>query len=217
MSRHFPVAQPALAFTASQLLGQAGNTNRSLYVAEVLRKRVPNRLPAALLPTVFRRLLFPFRYSYPILRESNQRGTDPFLLAAVIREESRFDPQAFSAASARGLTQFVLPTARRVAATIGLPRLDAEDLHRPEVSITLGAAYLAELGERFAGKTAPTIAAYNAGEPQAELWQRYCKTDEPEEYLAKIAFGETRAYVVKVLTSQANYAELYGAGAEGVP
>lgn len=217
VTRHFPIAQPALAFTASQLLGQAGNVNRSLYVAEVLRKRVPSRLPGPLLPAVYRRLLFPFHYSYPILRETNQRGVDPFLLAAVIREESRFDPRAFSAASARGLTQFVLPTARRVATAIGLGELDPEDLHRPEVSIALGAAYLGELETLFGGKIAPTVAAYNAGEPQAELWQRYCKTDEPEEYLAKIAFKETRAYVVKVLTSQANYTELYRAEAERVP
>ena len=54
------------------------------------------------------------------------------------------------------------------------------------------------------------VAAYNAGEDQAALWRRYCLTAEPEEFLAKIGFRETRAYVVRVLESQAAYRALYG-------
>jgi soluble lytic murein transglycosylase-like protein len=55
------------------------------------------------------------------------------------------------------------------------------------------------------------IAAYNAGEDQAALWRRTCLTAEPEEYLAKIGFRETRAYVMRVLESRATYRALYGA------
>ncbi len=54
------------------------------------------------------------------------------------------------------------------------------------------------------------LAAYNAGEAQAELWRSYCRSGEPEEYLAKIGFRETRAYVFRVLESRAQYADLYG-------
>jgi len=207
--RHFPVTEPDLAFTGSLILSQAGEVNRSLYVAEILQKRVPERLPIDLLPESYRRLLYPFRYSYLILSEAQRREVEPYLLAAIIREESRFDPDAFSAASARGLTQFVLPTAHRVAADNGLTDFAAEDLHRPEVSIALGAAYLEELFERYGGRAEPAVAAYNAGEPQAELWKRYCLSEEPEEYLAKVAFRETRGYLAKVLTSRAHYRELY--------
>lgn len=52
------------------------------------------------------------------------------------------------------------------------------------------------------------LAAYNAGEAQAELWLRYCFTQEPEEFLSKIGFRETRAYVLRVLESYAHYREL---------
>lgn len=207
--RHFPIAEPDLAYTGSLLLAQAGETKRSLYIAEVLRKRIPRRVPTALLPTGYQRLLYPFRYGYTILRESERRGSDPYLLAAIIREESRFDPVAFSGAAARGLAQFVLPTALRLAPDVGLDGLVPQDLERPEVSIALGAAYLRELDLHFEGDRVQMIAAYNAGESQAALWRRYCFTDEAPELLSKITFRETRNYVRKVLTSYAHYHELY--------
>ncbi len=207
--RHFPVAEPGLAFTGSVVLAQSGETKRALYIAEIMGKRIPARVPSQLLPTAYRRLLFPFGYSYLILSESERFGVDPHLLAAIIREESRFDPRAFSGASARGLTQFVLPTARRVAEKIGLDPISPHDLEKPEVAITLGAAYLRELMARLGGSVPQSIAGYNAGEPQAELWRRYCLSDEDVELLTKVAFRETRSYLTKVLTSREHYRELY--------
>ncbi len=207
--RHFPVAEPGLAFTGSVVLAQSGETKRALYIAEIMGKRIPARVPSQLLPTAYRRLLFPFGYSYLILSESERFGVDPHLLAAIIREESRFDPRAFSGASARGLTQFVLPTARRVAESIGLDPISPHDLEKPEVAITLGAAYLRELMARLGGSVPQSIAGYNAGEPQAELWRRYCLSDEDVELLTKVAFRETRGYLTKVLTSREHYRELY--------
>ncbi len=206
---HFPVAEPGLAFTGGVVLAQSGETKRALYIAEIMDKRIPDRVPLKLLPVSYQRLLFPFGYSYLILSESNRYGIDPHLLAAIIREESRFDPRAFSGASARGLTQFVLPTARRVAKKIGLDPISPHDLERPEIAITLGAAYLSELSERLSGSMFQAIAAYNAGEPQAELWRHYCLSGEDEEFLTKVAFRETRGYLTKVLTSREHYRELY--------
>ncbi len=212
--RHFPVAEPPLAFTGSLVLARSGETKQSLYIAEILAERIPRQLYPAFLSTSYRRLLFPLSYGGLIRREAGERGVDPFLLAAVIREESRFDPRAFSAASARGLTQFVFPTARRVAEKVGLGPITPADLENPETAIILGAAYLEELLTRFGGATPQAVAAYNAGEPQADLWRRYCLSDEPEEYLTKVAFRQTRAYLAKVLTSREHYAELYGSAVE---
>ncbi len=207
--RHFPVTQPSLAFTGSAALSEAGADHRSLYVAEVLQKRVPSRLPKPLLPKAYRQLLYPMGYSYLIRREASRREIDPYLLAGIIREESRFQPRAFSGAAARGLTQFIFPTARRIATKFEMGPISPNDLDRPEVAIALGAAYIAELGERFGGEPAKMAAAYNAGEPQAELWGRYCFSDDPAELYTKIAFPETRNYVRKVLTSRAHYVDLY--------
>ena len=208
--RHFPSARPALAFTGARWLAESGAVARSLSLAETLFDRRPAAIPIEWVTPGLRRLLFPFPWRSAIRAEAEARGVDPLLLVALIREESRFDPQALSPAAARGLTQFVLPTARRVAARWGLPPPRAEDLERPEVAIALGAGYLSELAGRFGGRVEIVAAAYNAGEDQAALWQRYCFTQEPEEFLSKVGFRETRAYVQRVLASRAHYAALEG-------
>lgn len=206
--RHFPSSRPDLAFTAAAQLAERGAHRRSLALAEALFEQRPTSLPVAWVSRGLRRLLYPLPHETALRTEAERHRIDPLLLAALIREESRFDAQAVSAASARGLTQFVLPTARRVGAALGWPRLEARDLLRPETSIALGAAYLGELAVRFRGREEVMLAAYNAGEAQAELWLRYCFTQEPEEFLSKIGFRETRAYVLRVLESYAHYREL---------
>lgn len=209
---YFPMAKYQLAFTGSLVLAQTGDLRRSLYIAEILSRRVPRNLPEPLLPTAFRYLLYPATL-HPLIRaEAERRQIDPDLLAALIREESRFDSHAFSAASARGLTQFVFSTAREVATRNGIGLVSPQDLERPEISIALGAAYLRELQDHLGGSLPEMVAAYNAGEPQAALWRSYCVSKEPEEYLSKVSFRETRNYLAKVLTSRAHYAELYPGG-----
>ncbi len=207
--KHFPVTQPSLAYTGSRILARAGETRPSIYVGEILSKRVPAQLPRPLIPRPLQEILYPLPYRDMIAGESQRWGIDPLLLAALMREESRFDPQALSSASARGLAQIVLPTADRLARQLGLEGLQARDLHSPSVSIALGAAYLAELAGQFGNGAHMVLAAYNAGEDQTRVWRSYCYSTEPEEFYSKVGFSETRNYLRKVLTSREHYAELY--------
>jgi soluble lytic murein transglycosylase len=206
---HFPPSDPALALTGSLLLARTGETARSIQLAEALRDRVPARLPLVLLPAVFHQCLYPFAYREPLLAEGRLRGVDPYLMAALIRVESRFDHQALSPGAARGLTQFVLTTARRVAAGLGMDHLEADDLYRPEVAIDLGGAYLAQLLRTFRGTPHIAIAAYDSGEAQATLWRTYCFSPEPEEYFTKVGFRETRLHLARVLAAWTQYQRLY--------
>jgi soluble lytic murein transglycosylase len=206
---YFPLSDPSLAFTGALLLSRAGETRRAMDLAEDLRIRTPDRLPLAFQPEVYGKLLYPLSYRETILTQGKHRGIDPRLLAAILREESRFDPMALSRASARGLAQFVLPTARRLAGQEEGKALTAEDLFRPEISISLGAAYLEELLQTVGGDRELAVAAYNAGKPQALLWRSYCYSVEPEELFSKIAFVETRSYVRRVLASWSQYGRIY--------
>ena len=208
VSRHFPASQPQLGLTGASLLAGGPATRTGIALAEAVFSRRPRQVPLEWVSNGWLELLYPLPWASLIRGQAAARGVEPALLAAVIREESRFDPQAVSPAAARGLNQFVLPTARRLAAAGGLARLEARDLHDPMVAIPLGASYLAELGQRFQGELAAVAAAYNAGEEQTALWQRSCHTGEPEELLAKIGFGETRAYVTRVLESRNAYRAL---------
>ncbi|HEV8578245.1 MAG TPA: transglycosylase SLT domain-containing protein [Thermoanaerobaculia bacterium] len=209
VGRHFPLSDPALGFTGGVLLARGGDIARSIAIAEALRSRAPGRLPLALQPAAYRRLLYPFPYQEALIAQGRIRSVDVYLLAALIREESRFDTSALSPAASRGLTRLSLSTARRVAEQLNLQRFAPGDLYRPEVSIALGAAYLGALLKDFGGAAIPAIAAYDAGENQAMVWRSQCFSQEPEEYFTKIGRRETRDYTARVLAGRAQYADLY--------
>ncbi len=208
VARHFPASDPPLAFTGAWALARAGAPRRALARVETLFERRPPTVPIEWVDRALRALLYPLPYESAIREAASERGVDPSLLAALLREESRFDPRALSPAAARGLAQLVPSTARELAVRAGLPVPTADDLFRPEVSIALGAAYLAELLARFEGRVGPAVAAYNAGEAQVDLWLRYCSTQDEAEFLSKVGFRETRAYLRRVLGSRAHYATL---------
>ncbi len=208
--RLFPTREPSLAFAAAQRLASTGAPRKSVYVAEALKRRIPRSLPEPLWPIPYRRTLYPVPYYRELIHATQEQGVDPHLLLGIMREESRFDRFALSAAAARGLTQFVLPTANRIAASTGLRTpVDPDQLYEPAVAIGLGAAYLEELGRTFDGRRSLVITAYNAGEHQTRLWASYCFSDDDAEYFTKVGFKETRSYLVRVLGSQAQYRELY--------
>ena len=213
----FPLRDVDLALARSRLEAASGLHRASLASIETVLSRMPDDLPSALLPDRARRLLYPDPYAALVRREAEIRDVEPLLLTALMREESRFQADVVSAAAAHGLTQFVLPTARRIAPRIGLPEPTPADLHRPEVSIALGAAYLSELSAEFDGRRHVMLAAYNAGEPQAALWDSYCFSREAPEYLTKIGFRQTRRYVRKVLRSLAHYRTLSPARQRSAP
>ncbi|HVR95902.1 MAG TPA: transglycosylase SLT domain-containing protein [Thermoanaerobaculia bacterium] len=209
--QHFPAKNPSLSFTGSLLLARSGELARAMTLGEELRIRTPNRVPLALQPREYREILYPFAYRDLLTAQGRLRGVDPHLMASLIRAESRFDPLALSPAAARGLTQLTVPTARDIARQTGMGRLDPEDLYRPEIAIALGTAHMSELLRELGGLPQVAVAAYNAGTPQARLWQSYCYSIEPEELFTKVSFQETRRYLQRVLTSWAHYEELYQA------
>ncbi|MGH9380051.1 MAG: transglycosylase SLT domain-containing protein [Thermoanaerobaculia bacterium] len=210
VAARFPLDDPALALTGIDLLVEGEQHREALRRAEILARRLPGALPVSFYPRSLRERLFP-RPWWPLIdRETARQQVPGLLLTAVMREESRFDAAAVSEVGARGLTQFVPDTARRLARRAGLPQPRPEDLHDPETAIRLGAAYLGALLTRFDGQILSTLASYNAGEDQAGLWRSYCFSPDPAEYFTKVGFPETRAYLVKVVESWVRYEELYG-------
>lgn len=193
------------ALAAASFLFEAGEPSAAMALAERVADSAPHGLGESRWPLALRRLVSPLPYREALLASATRHRVDPALLAAILREESRFDPLAFSPAAARGLGQFVLPTSRRLAAQLGMVDFAASALDRPEVSIELAAAHLAELLTRFGGRTELAVAAYNAGEPQTEAWARSCRTGESAEFLSRVSFRETRGYLGRVLESRSRY------------
>lgn len=159
-------------------------------------------------------LSYPLGYWDSVERAAQKSGVDPYLIAAVIREESRFDPKAVSQAGAIGLMQLMPSTARRLKDDVNVEIADSADIHDAGKNIALGAHYLSLLLEEF--KKAPfAIAAYNAGENALRRWLVRSNKKELDEFIEEITYKETRKYVKKVLKSYWQYRTVYGLPVEG--
>lgn len=152
--------------------------------------------PAALR---YYRLRFPLPHARRLREQAERNRLDASWLAAQIRAESVWMPRARSAAGARGLLQLLPGTARQVARRSGLPWGGAASLDQPGLNLTLGAAYLRQLLDRFEGKPYLAIAAYNAGPEAVQRWRTQRPDLDADFFIETIPFAETRDYVARVL------------------
>jgi soluble lytic murein transglycosylase len=128
--------------------------------------------------------------------------TDPALIAAVIFEESHFRDQT-SSQGARGLMQITPDTADTIEKLSGGETFVYEDLADPELNIKYGTFYLRYLLHVYDGDEAAALAAYNAGEGNADKWGG--ANLNPDD----ITFPETRNYVSDVLEKRDAYRKKY--------
>lgn len=156
------------------------------------------------------------RYRYPlgywdtIQKVAKEKNIDPYLVLALIRQESLFDPRALSPAFAHGLMQLLPSTAARTASQLGLPSPQPEKLFDPDLNLNLGIHHLRELLQLYSGNLVKVIAAYNAGQNAVARWEKQITTDDQEEFIERIPYAETRLYVKLVLRNHLNYQRLYG-------
>ena len=154
------------------------------------------------------RIRYPRGFWDLVATASNRNQLDPYLVAALIRQESLFNPQARSSSDARGLMQLLPSTADRYAVVAGISA-PAVDLYDPNISIQLGTAYLHALMGIFSGDVFKVVAAYNAGEHAVSEWNaKYPGGDD--QWVENIGFRETREYVKKVIGGMREYRQLYG-------
>jgi len=163
------------------------------------------------LPLAFWRVAYPLPRRRLLETEAKQYHLDPYLLAALITQESGHDPKAYSPAGAHGLMQLLWTTARRMAREVHFPLRERKELFDPAVNLRLGSRYLADLLERFDGDTAAALAAYNAGEHRVETWRDQGPRETPE-FIATVPFRETQRYVERVLSHHRAYQAIYGGG-----
>ncbi len=155
---------------------------------------------------------FPRAWGSAVLHECESDHVPAPLTWAIMREESAFNPDAKSNASAVGLMQLMPGTARVIAQGSPLT-VDDDALRRPEVSIALGTKLLSSLRTAFPERPALAIAAYNGGSVAVRRWLNERASDDFDVFVERIPFDETRNYVKRVLASEAAYAYLYAPGA----
>jgi soluble lytic murein transglycosylase len=162
------------------------------------------------LPPEVLRVMFPLDYWPFIKKYSNEHELDPYLMAALIAQESTFTADVRSAANAYGLMQLVPAAGRQYARKVGL-RYSLSLLTQPEANIRMGMAYFKDLSERFGGDHY-ALASYNAGPQRVARWISERPAVQQDEFIDDIPFPETQNYVKRILGTAEDYRRLYGGG-----
>lgn len=162
------------------------------------------------------RIIFPLDYWPLIDKYSRQLGIDPYLLAALMAQESTFTADIRSSANARGLMQLMPSTARRYATKLGIKPFTTALLAQPDVNVRIGAQYFKELMDRFGGAHF-ALASYNAGENRVARWIDQTPGLPTDEFIDNIPFPETQNYVKRILGTADDYRHLYGGAAQPAP
>jgi len=153
------------------------------------------------------RVRYPRAYWDLFHSASTRLALDPYLVLALARQESLFNPYATSISNARGLMQLIPSTAKKVATERGMDP-DAIRLYDPIVNVDLGTTYLKNLFEMFSGDAFHAVAAYNGGEHAVAKWMSKYPGDD-DEWVENIDYKETRDYVKKVIGGRREYLLLY--------
>jgi soluble lytic murein transglycosylase len=154
----------------------------------------------------------PFHYQELIEREAYDNNLHPAFVAAIVLNESSFNPGAVSSRGARGLMQMMPDTAEWVFGSLNVSGEYSFDLmFDAEMNVEFGCWYLNYLSEKFGGDPVLVAAAFHAGQTTVENWlsnEEY-SSDQRTIALDDMYDGNTKAYVEKVLNAFAVYRRLY--------
>jgi len=162
------------------------------------------------------RAAFPFPFEDQIRAASLEAGLDPYFVAGLIRQESLFQPAIRSHAGATGLMQIMPATGRGLAREMGIRGFQTVLLEEPETNVAMGTRYIAQQLRRFDGRAEDALAAYNAGASRMIRWRGLPGYSDPELWVERIPFSETRGYVKAITLNWSIYTSLYGCGLEGL-
>jgi soluble lytic murein transglycosylase len=149
---------------------------------------------------------YPYKFKDSVESYAGQYGLSPLLVAAVIRSESSWNPDAVSGAGAAGLMQIMPSTGSWIAQKNGWDYSDVMLLDA-SYNIRLGCWYLNYLSDKFDGDATRILAAYNAGPNKVLKWDAEGRFQDGH---LDIPIPETKNYVRKVLDAYEKYKFLYG-------
>lgn len=161
--------------------------------------------------------IFPKPFYSIAKNKKNNSGVDPWLLMAVMKQESAFNPRIVSPSNAIGLLQMLPSTARQMKRELKLKKaVIPEDLYKPETNVILCAYYLKKLIKRFDGSVPRALAGYNAGPTRFSTFIRRRGGTLSETWVDELPWSETSFYVKAILKNYLVYRAHYG-GLKTIP
>lgn len=199
----------ALAFHLAELYSEAEEPMKAM---GILQRRFRNivRHGGKNVPPRFWQILYPRRHWEPIQRAAAKRNLDPYLMTAIIRQESGFEPTVVSNAGAVGLMQIMPNEASRIASVDGqIESISRSQLFEPNVNVEVGAAEIRQKLQAMNDRLLLAIASYNAGEDAVGRWIAKTPLDDIDRFIESIPYAETRLYVKNVVRNQREYVRIY--------
>ncbi|MBS1816672.1 MAG: transglycosylase SLT domain-containing protein [Acidobacteria bacterium] len=207
-----PVVQATVAWTRQQQARSESGMKRLLLLRgaiNTMKRAYPQFMAAGgeELPREVLTVIYPLAYWDLIRKHAEANRLDPYLVAALVAQESTFSADVKSGANAYGLMQLLPSTARQYAKKLGL-RYSSRLLTDPESNIRMGTAYLADKIREF-GDLHLVLASYNAGERPVRRWQNERAGLDTDEFIDDIPYPETQNYVKKILGTADDYRRIY--------
>ena len=116
-------------------------------------------------------------FDHYISEASRHYGLDFFLIKAMIKVESDFNPKAVSKKGAKGLMQ-IMP--------FNFDHLHVIDPFDPKENIMGGSMYIKQLLLQYKGRLPLALAAYNAGPSVVDRYKRIPPYRETQNYVKKV-------------------------------
>jgi soluble lytic murein transglycosylase len=199
-----PDSESWSALAEAQIYASYGETYRAM---RSLKRALPYAAsaPISSIPLAYWRILFPEPYWETIKAESAKNNLDPYFVAALIRQESEFNPSVVSYANAWGLMQLLPSVGKQLAREEGMSHFQTFQLLDPETNIRLGTRYLRQMLDHLGNVPEYALAAYNAGESRVVDWQSAGPYQGMDEFVESIPFTQTREYVQAILRNVETY------------
>lgn len=153
--------------------------------------------------------IYPTEYSEYVEKYSEINNVDPYMIYAIIKAESNFNPNVKSGSNAIGLMQLLEATADEMSNNVDEQSITEEELYYPETNIKLGISYYAYLLNHYDGNNVLALTAYNAGMGNVDTWIKTGVIKSDGSDIENIPYKETNNYVRKILRDYQFYIKLY--------
>ena len=159
---------------------------------------------------ICKQVIYPIKYNKYVQQAAKENNIDPYLIFAIIKQESKFNKNAISNKEAKGLMQILDSTAEEMVNDISTIDNENIDLFDAKTNIQIGVRYFKSLVDRYNGNIHLAICAYNAGLGNVDKWilsENIYK--EGHVNISAIPFDETRIYLTDILKYYNRYVKLY--------
>ncbi len=184
-----------------QWYARQGDARRAFQIGSELLAKAPSRAVYG--------LAYPKAFWSSVTKWAEAYGVDPYLILAVVREESNYLPTAVSSSNAGGLMQLLPSTAKWIAESKCKLKYTTDLAFDPDANVRMGTWYISYLTGYYDGDIVRAVSAYNGGNGNVDRWTAAAKATRRADVPGALVSVETREYLTKVLNSWLMYRALY--------